>query len=191
MERVVRRVELANETNLPGNPNITPNGLTGTGLLLTSAATGGLLPIETVKGPRANSMIEIIQQFGDLATTIERISTKTVIVQVDFPTTDFPKETSERLEIIARCDKYVHAMEVKDHMLWSTLKEKEKVEELLQEEKRLSAAFAKEVADWADMAQGLAQQNAIVKREKDILSRRNAELINILRANNIHYDYAS
>jgi len=177
IERVVRRVELANQHNLRIGP---------TGVLVTSASTGST-PLESVSGPRAASMVELIQQFSDLSATIDKLSTKVLTVQVDYPTTDFPKETAERLEIIARCDKYVHALAVKDHMLWMSLQEKERAEEQLQEERRLSHQYAIEVADWAEMAQRMAQQMSSLQREKEVLERRNQELVNVLRQHNIFY----
>lgn len=125
IERVVRRVEQANDDGLYHS---------ATGVLLTSAAPGST-PVETVRAPRAASMVELIQQFADLSSAIERLSTKTVTVQVDFPCDDFPKETQERLEVLGRCDKYSHALAVKDHMLWAALQEKERAEELLSEER--------------------------------------------------------
>lgn len=125
IERVVRRVEQANSDGLYHS---------ATGVLLTSAAPGNT-PVETVRAPRAASMVELIQQFADLSSAIERLSTKTVTVQVDFPCDDFPKETQERLQVLGRCDKYMHALSVKDHMLWAALQDKERAEELLSEER--------------------------------------------------------
>ena len=183
IERVVRRVELSNDNTLPNQAS------GSTGVLLTSGATGGLLPIETIHRPRATNMLDLIQQYGELSSTIERLATKQMVVQVDFPASDFPKETKERLEIIQKCDRYVHAIAVKDQMLWTTLKEKEQLEQLLETEKQLNQAYAKEVTDWAEMSQQLAQQAAITKAERDIALRRNQELINVLRANNIYYEY--
>lgn len=179
IERVVRRVEVANQHNLRVGP---------TGVLVTSASTG-VAPIESVSAPRASNMVELIQQFGELGATIDHLSSKALTVQVDYPTNDFPKETAERLEIVARCDKYVHALAVKDHMLWVALQEKEREEQLLAEEKRLSHQYATEVADWAEMAQEMAQQMAVMKRERDVLERRNRELVNVLRQHNNIFIY--
>ena len=155
-------------------------------MLLTSAAPGSL-PVETIRAPRAASMVELIQQFADLNSTIERLATKAVTIQVDFPTDDFPKETAERLEVLSRCDKYVHALSVKDHMLWSALQEKERLEEQLAEERRLSHEYAQEVASWAEMAQTLSQQVLALKQDRERIDRRNKDLIDTLRQHNIYY----
>lgn len=156
------------------------------GVLITSAAPGSA-PLETVRGPKAASMVELIQQFSDLSSTIERLSTKAMTVQTDFPTDDFPKETAERLEVLSRCDRYMHAVTVKDHMLWTLMKEKERQEELLDEERRLSYDYAQEVAKWAEISQSLTQQVLILKQEKDKMEMENHELVNVLRDNNIFY----
>ena len=153
IERVVRKVEQANEDSLHNGPS---------GVLITSAMPGAM-PTEMVRAPKAQVMVELIQQFTDIANNIERLAVKPVQVQLDFPTDDFPKEIAERLEVVAKCDKYLHAMTVKDHMLWTSLKEKEKAEELLQDERSLSSEYALEVARWADLAQGLAQEVANLK----------------------------
>jgi hypothetical protein len=183
IERVVRRVELANEQTLP-------NAVSGsTGVLLTSAATGGMLPVETVRGPKSNAMIELIQQFSELRTSIERLATKPITVQVDFPSTDFPKETAERREIIAKADRYVHALAVKDQMLWSTLKEKERVEEQLEAERALNERFTQDIAEWAETAQAMKENMDDLKYENKRMQNRIQDLIDVLRANNIHYEY--
>jgi len=177
IERVVRRVEQANEDGLYHS---------ATGVLLTSAAPGNT-PVETVRAPRAASMVELIQQFADLSSHIERISTKTVTVQVDFPTDDFPKETQERLEVLSRCDKYTHAMSVKDHMLWAALQDKERAEELLGEERALCHEYAQEVASWADMSQTLSQQVLSLKQDKERADRRIKDMLATLRDHGIYY----
>lgn len=177
IERIVRRVEQANEDGLYHS---------ATGVLLTSAAPGNT-PVETVRAPRAASMVELIQQFADLSSTIERISTKTIAVQVDFPTDDFPKETQERLEVLSRCDKYMHALSVKDHMLWTALQDKERAEELLQEERALSHEYAQEVASWAEMSQALSQQVIALKQEKEKAERRNKDMLATLREHGVFY----
>lgn len=132
-------------------------------------------------------MVELIQQFADINSTIEKVASKQLTVQVDFPTDDFPKETSERLEIIARCDRYMHALNVKDHMLWAAIQDKDKAEELLGQERKLSHDYAQEVAKWAEMSQGLGQQIRDLKKEKEAVEIRNLELIGILRDHNIFY----
>ena len=177
VERLVRRVEQANDDGHHHPPS---------GVLVTSAAPGSF-PVETVRGPKANAMVELIQQFPELTANVERLSTKPITVQTDFPTDDFPKETAERLEILARCDRYVHAVAVKDHMLWSVMKEKERQDELLDDERRLSHEYAQEMARWAEVSQTLSQQAGELKHEKDRLERQNRELVNVMRKNNIFY----
>lgn len=178
IERMVRRVELANDDSI--------NAYASTGVLLTSAVPGRT-PIESVRVPRAASMVELIQQYGDLSSQIDRQSVKPLTVQIDFPVDDFPRETSERLDIIARCDRYVHALSVKDHMLWTAIQEKDHAEELLAEEQRLSHEYAKEIASWAEMSHKLANDLKSSKNDNDLLDRRNKELIEILRRNNLYY----
>lgn len=156
------------------------------GVLITSAAPGSV-PRESVRSPRAAEMVELIQQFPDLSRTIERLSSKALSVQTDFPIDDFPKETAERLEILSRCDKYMHAVTVKDHMLWTVLKEKERQEVLLEDEKKLSHEYAQEVSRWAEIAQSLTHQVLSLKQENERLERKNFDLSNILRDNNVFY----
>ena len=177
MERVVRRVEQAHDDG---------HYHASTGVLVTSAAPGSF-PVETLRGPKAAAMVELIQQFPELSATIERLATKPITVQTDFPTDDFPKETAERLEILARCDRYVHAVAVKDHMLWAVMKEKERQDELLEEERKLSHEYAQEVSKWADVSQKLSAQVNQLKQEKERMERQNRELVNVLRENGLFY----
>eukprot|EP01041_Mallomonas_annulata_P006967 gene6967-14145_t len=157
-----------------------------TGVLLTSAAPGSI-PLEAVRLPRAAMMVELIQQFADITAQIERLSTKTLNVQVDFPIDDFPKETAERLEVISRCDRYAHALSVKDHMLWVAIQEKDQSLELLDEERRLSHEYAQEVAKWADLSQTLSYKVNSITQEKERLETINRDLLNLLRDHNIFY----
>ena len=184
IERVVRKVELANERSAPMDGSA--------GILLTSVSSaipgqGPLQGVESVRGHRAANMVELIQQFNDLSATIERLSTKVMTVQVDFPTTDFPKEISDRLDKLARYDACRQALEVKDHMLWTVLQERDQALELLGEEKKLSQNYASELTDWAAMAQQLIQQNEQLKAERVRLGARNHELIQVLADHNIVY----
>jgi hypothetical protein len=179
IERLVRRVERA---------NIDDSAITApsTGVLLTSAQPGAP-PVETIRAPRATSMVEVIQEYADLSSIIDNLSSKPVTVQVDFPTDDFPKETSERLEVIARCDKYMHAINVKDHMLYKALQERDKFEKSLDDERKLSQEYAQEVANWAELAQDLTQQLSISKQENDRLQQELQHMASILRSYNIYY----
>jgi hypothetical protein len=181
IERIVRRVETANDDGLYQ---------AATGVLLTSAAPGQT-PVESVRAPRAASMVELIQQFADLSNHIETLSAKEIQVQVDFPVDDFPRETAERLEVLARCDKYQHALQVKDHMLWTALQEKEKAEEMLAEERNLSREYAQEVSEWAEMAQKLSQENFALKQEREKSDRRTRDILAKMRENGLYYESSS
>lgn len=175
IERVVRRVEVANRDSHKASSN---------GVLITTALPHDT-PIESINAPRADCMVELIQQFSDVSSNIEKLSVKPITVQVEYPTNDFPRETAERLEILAHCDRYMHAITVKDHMLWCAVKEKEKAEEMLEEEKKLSHEYAEEVTKWVDIVQNLTQQLNQSKSEYDKLERWNRQLINTLREHNI------
>jgi hypothetical protein len=179
IERLVRRVEQANIDESDAS--------NATGVLLTSAHPGSV-PVESFRPPRATGMVEVIHEFGDLFANINRLSIKPITIQVDFPTDDFPRETSERLEVLARCDKYLHALSVKDHMLWVALTDKEKAQEALAEERRLCHEYAQEVASWAELSQDLSQQILVLKQEKEKLMRRNGDLVRTLREQNIYYE---
>ncbi len=181
IERIMRRVEQANDDGLYQ---------AATGVLLTSAAPGQS-PVETVRAPRAASMVELIQQFADLSNNMEGLANKSLEVQVDFPVDDFPRETAERMEVLARCDKYEHALQVKDHMLWTALQEKEKADELLAEERQLSREYAKEVTQWAEMAQKLSQENLALKQAKERADRRTADMLEKMRTHGLYYQAAS
>jgi len=182
IERLVKRVEQAHQDGnyLKGTEN------SYAGILVTSVASG-LQPVEAVPAPKAALMVELIQEFSEISGTIDRISSKMVSVKVDFPTNDFPKEISERLEIINRCDRYSHALSVKDHMLWTTIQERERFIELLEEEKKMSQEYAQEVAKWAELSQTLTSTVKALTAERDKLSHTNKDLINALRENNIFY----
>ena len=179
IERLVRRVEQANlEEDQLQNPS--------SSILLTSAHPTAI-PVESIRTPRALSMVELIHQYADLQSNIERVAGKQLTIQVDFPTDDFPRETSERLSVLSKCDRYTHALSVKDHMLWTTLQELEKSEELLQQERNLSHEYAQEIANWAEMSQGLTQQMMLLKQDNSQLEKKNRELMQILKQNNIYY----
>jgi hypothetical protein len=96
-----------------------PSSSVGTSGVVLSSAVPGSTPLEVVRAPRSQIMVEIIQQYTDISNTIERMAKRRISVQVDFPIDDFPRETAERLEINSKCDKYLHAMNVKDQLLWT------------------------------------------------------------------------
>lgn len=200
IERIVRRVERANIEDLPTNPASTTNINTtnnpnnpyamasvSTGVLLTSVNPSAA-PVETIRVPRATAMVEVIHEFADLCSNIERLATKSVTVQVDFPTDDFPRETAERLEVISRCDRYTHALQVKDHMLWTALQEKDRLEQDLQAERNLTQEYVSEVAQWVDTAQQLTRKLNIMKQQSDKKDHRIAQLLSLLNKHHIHVD---
>ena len=183
IERLARRVEQA---------NYSPGADTGT-ILLTSVLPGQRPGsnvgggAEGVRAPQAVGMVEVIQQFGDIAAQIDRASSKSICVQVEFPCDDFPRETSERLEVVARADRYTHALAVKDQILWTAMQEKKVLEERLDEERGLSQEYAKEVAQWAELAQQLGGELETMRGEKEAMERRNKELVEVLRKHNLYY----
>lgn len=179
IERVVKRVEQANIDD--------SDKLNHSGVLLTSA-NPGVVPVESIRAPRAVGMVELIHEFGDLHSSINRLSLKPITVQVDFPTDDFPRETAERLEVVSRCDKYLHALSVKDHLLWLALQDKDKAEETLSEERRLCQEYGLEIANWAEMTQKLSQQVLALKHENEKLQLRNRDIARIMRDHNIYYE---
>ncbi|KAJ1404954.1 hypothetical protein B484DRAFT_457198, partial [Ochromonadaceae sp. CCMP2298] len=95
IERLVRRVEQANSST-EDDSSVT------TGVLLTSAQPGSI-PVEAFRAPRAVGMVELIHEFGDLQALTARLAALPVTVQANFPTDDFPRETKERLDVLARC----------------------------------------------------------------------------------------
>lgn len=178
IERLVSRVDISNSDDM---------ALAGTGGISLTSAAPGAPPVHAIRAPRAFMMVELIQQFSDLTAQIERLSSKPLSIQVDFPIDDFPKETAERLEIISRCDRYSHALSVKDHMLWAALQEKDKTLEQLDEERKLSHDYAKEVAQWAELSQTLKSKLDDMTKLKDSLEAQNSDLQSILREHNIFY----
>ena len=171
IERSVRRVEAANEDTIYGNTH---------GVLLSSSNNSPGL--EMIRAPKAQIMVELIQNFADLTNQIERLSTKQINIQNEFATNDFPKETNERLEIISKCDSYLHAVKVKDQMLWTSLQEKESIEEQLKHEKALCAEYADEVSQWATMSQECVQEMVKCKKENEALRNQNNYLQNLLKS---------
>ena len=89
--------------------------------------------------------------------------------------------------MLSKCDRYTHALSIKDHMLWTALQELDRSEDQLLQEKKLSNDYAQEVANWAEMAQTLTQQIMNLKQENSILEKKNKNLTQILRDNNIYY----
>ena len=178
IERIVKRVERA---NIPAdNPPPTD------GIILHSAVPASSSSKPLYSNPLV--MVEVIQEFGDLTAQINQVANKTTQLQTDFPTDNFPRETSERLEIISRCDKYLHAMNVKDHLLWLALQEKEKILQSLNEERSLSQSYAVELSQWVELVQNLKQQVATVQSEKEKLEYQNFQLRQVLRNHGIYVE---
>ena len=176
IERVITRVEQANEeTTKPST----------TGVILTSAVPG-IAPLETMRPHKAQQMVELVQQFGDLYNTIEKLASKHIPIDGDVPSDDFPKEVAERLEVMSQCDKYLHAMNVKDQLLWNALQDKKKLEESIEAEKKHSHEMAFEVTEWAELSQNLTTQLHQSREEIKLLNMKNAQLIDIMRKHNIY-----
>jgi hypothetical protein len=94
---VIQRVEAANHLSpFNGTPSFSGLNILG--------SSPSAVPISSASGQAISNMVEIIQQYGELSATVDRLATKQITVQSDFPTDDFPKETAERLEVISRCD---------------------------------------------------------------------------------------
>lgn len=178
IERVAKRVEQAN----------IDESSVSSGIILTSA-NPSTAPIEPIRGPKVSGMVEVIQEFGDLSSIIDTLSFKPITVQTEFPTDDFPREISERLEVISRCDRYIHALAIKDQMLWNVIQEKNKLENLLTKEKNLCQEYAVEVSNWAQMTQIMTQKMNQQKMENEILEHNLREMMQLLRSHNIHYEF--
>lgn len=91
--------------------------------------------------------------------------------------------------MLARCDKYSHALSVKDHMLWLALQDKEKCEELLDQERQLSSEYANEVVNWAELSQNLKEEVHDAHVSNDRLQAENDRLLSLLRENNIYLSH--
>ena len=174
IERLIRRVEQANEDKHYH------------GITTVNYSSPSLTPLESVRAPKAALMVDVIQEFADIAATIDQISNKAVTIQVDFPVNDFPKETAERLSVLSRCDKYSHALSVKDHMLWTAIQDKNKATELLEDEKRLCMEYAEEISNWAELSQNLNEKVEQVEQERDYYREKTQQLLELLRENDIY-----
>lgn len=183
IDRIVQRIDAASQIT-----PLTNGGFSGVSIVGSGPNS---MPIAGVSGNTVNTMVDLIQQFNDLSVNIDKLSTKQINVQVDFPIDDFPKETAERLEIVAKCDKYLHAIAIKDQMLWVALQDKKKCEEDLAQERLLTQEYAQEIASWAELSQGMATQVNSLKGENDALKRKVKELESILRQNNIFTDLST
>ena len=175
MERVTRRVEQANRDFTGGGPS---------GVIVTSAVSAAA---EAYNLPRATKMVELIQEYADLTASIEGLSSKLLAVKVDFSADDFPRETADRLDVIARCDKYVQALAVKDHMLWEVMQERDELRKSLHEEEELGKEYAEEVAKWAAITQGLSSQLYTLQDQHAAILEKNKAMVNLLREHNIYF----
>lgn len=176
IERTIRRIEHANEEYDSHGPS---------GVTITSV-TSGVMPVEGFRTPKATKMVELIQEYADLSSSIEHLAMKPLSVRVDFSTDDFPRETAHRLELISRIDKYTQAIAVKDQMLWTTLQEKEALQQSLKEEQQLGEEYAVEVSKWAEVAQKLSSELREMKQLYSNLSQKNNHLLSVLREHNIY-----
>ena len=183
IERVVRKVDLVNDST--GNNMNTPTYISGseTSALLRSVGSDSSIR----QSRRTAAMVELIQQFADISATIDRLATKPLNTQVDFPSTEFPRELSDRLDKASRFDKCIYALDVKDQLLWEVMGERDQLKDMLGQEKDLCQKYASELADWVELAQGLAAQLAEAKAQKSAVVSRNEELIQLLQDNNIIY----
>jgi hypothetical protein len=177
IERAVGRVEQANDQHSTRGP----------GWVLVTSTAGGAAPVEMYSAPKAVKMVELIQEYSDLAANIESLSIKPISVRVDFSSSDFPRETASRLEVIAKCDKYSQALAVKDQMLWTALKERDSLKKSLLEEQQLGQEYVTEVSKWADVAQSLSTQLTEMKQLHAAALEKNSSLANVLREHNIYY----
>lgn len=216
IERLIRRVEVANDRNSYNSSN---------GIIITSATSGNLSSIQQqqqqfqpsrhvswalndgtnsqnlsnspspylihndhlMMTPRADLMVELIQQYTDLIQTINKLTNKQIVIQLNYSVDDFPKEISERLEIISKYEKYRQALEVKDHMLWLALQDKQRCEDIVNDEKKLSLEYAEEINQWAELTQHLKVQCSELQQNYNNAIQENNKLINLLRENGIHY----
>ena len=185
---MMRKVDLAYEPSSNNNyTNINTRNitLTSVGSIESSILFG---PVSTDRSHRAAAMVELIQQFTDISATIERLSSKPLnLTSVDFPSAEFPRELLDRLDKASRFDKCVHALNVKDQLLWEVMCERDQMKDLLGQEKDLCQKYASELADWAELAQGLVAQVADLNMQKKAVEGRNYELMQLLRDNNILY----
>ena len=139
-----------------------------------------------VTEPNPALMLHLIQQYPDLQLKIDELAARIPVIDTEFSSSDFPTEISDRLAVIARCDKCAKAISVKDDMLWLALNEKEKVEEKLLHENKLNQDYYVEINKWAEIAQTQIGQNRQLKSEKDLLLQENHKLRALLRKNNVH-----
>lgn len=175
IEGIMRRVERANQ--------VTPNP---TGIILTSVN-----PTSSSTPPQYSNpliMAEVIQEYGELSSLINQTANKMIQLQVDFPTDDFPRETSDRLEILNRCDRYIHAMNVKDHLLWLALQDKEKLQQKLEESQQYSHELELEVLRWGEVGKRYEQELIRIQAEKTDVEKQNYHLRQLLMKNGIYVE---
>jgi hypothetical protein len=178
IERLAKRVERA---------NLEAAQQSYSGITLTSAVPSSVPPIQAIHLPQVMTMVEIIQEYPDLVASVNQLATKNIHVQDHFPVDDFPKETAERLEIISRCDRYTHALAVKDQLLWTAIQEKDKMSEALSEERNLTQGYAEEAKRWIEIAHHSKNECQRLAMENQRLERQMMELQQVLRSHNIYY----
>ena len=78
-------------------------------------------------------------------------------------------------------------MSVKDHMLWKSLQEKKALDNRLHEEEDLSAKYAQEVREWAEMARGLMEQLSASESRERAADRQLRQCRQVLKQHNIYF----
>ena len=103
-------------------------------------------------------MVGFIQLYPELSSAIERVSNRYVNGSVSEVGDDLPREMAERNEVVRKCDKYEQALSVKDQMIWNMLKDKEKWEEKLQEERDMNKEYAQEMSEWLALTNSMSEE---------------------------------
>ncbi len=69
--------------------------------------------------------------------------------------------------------RYEKALAIKDQMVWNLMTEVRQLEEKVEAETILGREYEKELEKWANLANRLAEENAVLLKEKDCLSAQN------------------
>eukprot|EP00981_Chlorochromonas_danica_P009889 scaffold2863_cov139-Ochromonas_danica.AAC.1 len=199
IERIVKRVERANLPTANATTTATPSSSGGSGsgsgtagpwpeIVLTSAQPGNFQKnlLEGYPAPKAIEMVELIHEFPDLNDAIEKMAQMQVSVQMDFPMDDFPREVKDRFEILQRCDRFQYALQIKDQLLYSVLQENEQLKAMLQEEKALTADYANEIGQWAQLAQEWQREKKNWQENEERLRKKIMTLQRVMRQHNLY-----
>lgn len=185
IDRVLKQIDIADGDMTSGGVNdgvrvttgYPPSAVTMPG----DSAAGGM---SAWTAGRASKMVEVIHRYSDVTSTMERLASRSVSVHTDFPD-DLPKETASRLDVLSRCDRYAHALQVKDQMLWTALKDKERLEMQLSTEQELSREYGSEVTEWVGVAQRLGGELEAAREEQLRMQDTNHRLMQLLRDHGI------